>query len=162
MSKDGLQEPSRPGPGSKNELERREALIKLGKYTAYAAPILIATVTSAQALTLSGAPSPSPGPAPSPGPSPSPGPVSDIRLKRDIQQLGRSADGIGIYRYKYLWSDTSYVGVMAQEVAAIEPEAISSGPDGYLRVDYTRLGLSLQTWDQWRRRPNSRRSAAAA
>jgi len=55
-------EPKQPEPGSKNEIERREALIKLGKYTAYAAPILIATVTSAQATTFSGAPSPSPAP----------------------------------------------------------------------------------------------------
>jgi hypothetical protein len=156
MSKDGLQDPNQPEQGSKDALERREALIKLGKYTAYAAPLLIATVTSAQALTISGAPSPSPGPAPSPAPV-----SSDIRQKRDIEQLGRSADGIGIYRYKYLWSDTSYVGVMAQEVATVEPEAISSGADGYLRVDYARLGLSLLTWDQWRRRPNSRLAAAA-
>jgi hypothetical protein len=151
MSKDGLQDPNQAEQGSKDALERREALIKLGKYTAYAAPLLIATVTSAQATTISGAPSPSPGPAP----------FSDIRVKRNIEPLGRSADGIEIYRYKYLWSDTSYVGVMAQEVATIEPEAISTGPDGYLRVDYARLGLSLLTWDEWRRRPNSRLAAEA-
>jgi hypothetical protein len=23
------------------------------------------------------------------------------------------------------------------------------GDDGYLRVDYARIGLRLQTWDQW-------------
>ncbi len=38
------------------DLRRREALIKLGKYTAYATPILLATVTVAQAA--SGTPSP--------------------------------------------------------------------------------------------------------
>jgi hypothetical protein len=38
------------------DLQRREALIKLGKYTAYATPILLATVTVAQAA--SGTPSP--------------------------------------------------------------------------------------------------------
>jgi len=38
---------------------------------------------------------------------------------------------------------------MAQEVATVVPEAVSSGRDGYLRVDYGRLGLTMQTWDQW-------------
>jgi hypothetical protein len=38
---------------------------------------------------------------------------------------------------------------MAQEVAAIEPDAVVSGPDGFLRVDYARLGMRLRTWDEW-------------
>jgi hypothetical protein len=29
------------------------------------------------------------------------------------------------------------------------PEAVRRGTDGYLRVDYARLGLRAQTWDQW-------------
>jgi hypothetical protein len=33
--------------------------------------------------------------------------------------------------------------------AAVKPEAVLRGADGYLRVDYARLGLRLQTWDQW-------------
>src|SRR4029077_157238 len=74
---------------------------------------------------------------------------SDIRLKRDIAQGGELDSGINLYRYRYLWSDTIYVGVMAQEVAAVKPEAVLRGADGYLRVDYARLGLRLQTWDQW-------------
>jgi hypothetical protein len=45
------------------DVQRREALIKLGKYTAYATPILLATVTAAQAVS---APAPSPPPAPAP------------------------------------------------------------------------------------------------
>jgi Chaperone of endosialidase len=71
--------------------------------------------------------------------------ASDIRLKRDIDLLGRRGDGLGIYRYRYLWSDTAYVGVMAQEVAEIAPEAVQRGSDGFLRVDYGRLGLQLRT-----------------
>ena len=74
---------------------------------------------------------------------------SDIRLKRDITQVGELDSGITLYSYRYLWSDTTYVGVMAQEVAAVKPEAVLRGADGYLRVDYRRLGLRLQTWDQW-------------
>jgi len=77
------------------------------------------------------------------------GQASDIRLKRDITQVGEVDSGINLYRYRYLWSDTVYVGVMAQEVAAVKPDAVLRGADGYLRVDYARLGLRLQTWDQW-------------
>jgi hypothetical protein len=29
------------------------------------------------------------------------------------------------------------------------PAAVVRGPDSYLRVDYGRLGLRLQTWDEW-------------
>ena len=78
-----------------------------------------------------------------------PPPPSDIRLKRDIAQVGELDSGVGLYRYRYLWSDTIYVGVMAQEVAAVKPDSVLRGADGYLRVDYRRLGLRLQTWDQW-------------
>jgi outer membrane immunogenic protein len=70
--------------------------------------------------------------------------VSDVRLKRDVTLVGRRDDGIGIYRYKYLWSDTVYVGVLAQEVALAHPEAVVRDPlNGYLGVDYGRLGLHL-------------------
>jgi hypothetical protein len=75
---------------------------------------------------------------------------SDMRLKRDIAPIGQLPDGLEPYRYRYLWSDQMYVGVMAQEVAAIEPAAVVRGADGYLRVSYARLGLRLQTWQQWR------------
>ena len=74
---------------------------------------------------------------------------SDIRLKRDIVEMTRLDNGIGLYRYRYIWSDQLYVGVMAQEVAEIVPDAVARDADGYLRVDYVRLGLNLQTWDEW-------------
>jgi opacity protein-like surface antigen len=75
--------------------------------------------------------------------------VSDVRLKRDIALLGRLDDGLGLYSYRYLWSDTVYVGVMAQEVAAAMPDAVVTGEDGYLRVDYGKLGLRLRTLAEW-------------
>ena len=75
--------------------------------------------------------------------------ISDIRLKRDIAGLGELSNGLHLYRYRYLWSDTVYVGVMAQEVSAIAPDAVIQGSDGYLRVDYSRLGLEFLTWDEW-------------
>jgi len=75
--------------------------------------------------------------------------ISDIRLKRDIVQVSRLDNGLGLYRDRYKWSDQVYVGVMAQEVALVRPDAVIQGTDGYLRVDYSRLGLRLMTWDEW-------------
>jgi outer membrane immunogenic protein len=76
--------------------------------------------------------------------------LSDIRLKRDIALVGRRDDGLGLYSFRYLWSDTVYVGVMAQEVALVHPDAIVRGDlDDYLRVDYGRIGLRLMTLSEW-------------
>jgi hypothetical protein len=75
---------------------------------------------------------------------------SDIRLKHDVKLVGRRDDGLGLYSYRYLWSDTVYVGVMAQEVALRHPDAVVRGAlDDYLRVDYGRLGMSLMTLSDW-------------
>jgi hypothetical protein len=111
--------------------KRREALARLAKYTAPAMLALLASPEDAGAgVTTSRV-------------------TSDIRLKRDIGPLNQCADGINLYRFRYLWSDTVHVGVMAQEVAATRPDAVRQGPDGYLRVDYGRLGLRMRTWDEW-------------
>lgn len=70
--------------------------------------------------------------------------ISDVRLKRDVALVGRRSDGLGLYRFRYLWSDEVFVGVMAQEVALILPDAVRRDPlTGYLGVDYGRLGLTL-------------------
>jgi hypothetical protein len=68
---------------------------------------------------------------------------SDIRLKHDISLLGMIADGLGLYKYRYLWSDVVYIGVMAQEVIKVIPEAVSVDNDGYLLVDYAKVGIPL-------------------
>jgi hypothetical protein len=84
------------------------------------------------------------------GPMRSSAVMSDVRLKHDIVRVGSLDNGLSLYRYRYLWSDTEYVGVMAQEVALIRADAVEHGEDGYLRVNYARLGLRLQTWGEWR------------
>jgi hypothetical protein len=81
---------------------------------------------------------------------------SDIRLKRDIEFIGRLENRLRLYRYRYLWSDTEYVGVMAQEVAAVVPDAVVRGRNGYLHVDYGRLGLNFMTWEEWLASPGER------
>ena len=47
-------------------------------------------------------------------------------------------------------SDQAYVGVMAQEVQMVLPEAVGRGADGYLRVNYDKVGVRFQTWEAWR------------
>jgi Protein of unknown function (DUF3300) len=74
---------------------------------------------------------------------------SDIALKHDIVQLGYLANGLGYYRFSYLGSSKAYVGVMAQEVQRVMPQAVTRGSDGYLRVYYDRLGLKLRTYSDW-------------
>jgi hypothetical protein len=76
---------------------------------------------------------------------------SDIQLKEDIVLLGQLANGLELYRFRYKGSDhTTYVGVMAQEVQKIAPDAVHRGRDGYLTVDYDRIGVKFQTWREWR------------
>jgi len=74
---------------------------------------------------------------------------SDIRLKRDVEPVGRLQNGLTLYRFRYLRSEALFVGVMAQEVLAVDPLAVITGEDGFFRVDYRRLGLRMMTWDEW-------------
>lgn len=74
---------------------------------------------------------------------------SDVALKHDIVLLGHLANGLGYYRFSYLGSDKAYVGVMAQEVEQVMPDAVSRGSDGYLRVYYDKLGLKFRTYRDW-------------
>jgi hypothetical protein len=75
---------------------------------------------------------------------------SDIRLKEDITPLMQLGNGLELYRFRYKGSDrTLYVGVMAQEVQRINPDAVFRNPDGYLVVDYDRIRLKFMTWQEW-------------
>jgi len=72
-----------------------------------------------------------------------------VRLKHDIRIIGRLDNGIGLYRFIYNGGDKVYVGVLAQEVQAVMPEAVMRGRDGYLRVFYEKLGLRFENYDEW-------------
>src|SRR5882724_1503846 len=74
---------------------------------------------------------------------------SDIALKHDVVLLGHLANGLGYYRFSYLGSSKPYVGVIAQEVQSLVPEAVTSGSDGYLQVYYEKLGLRLRSYSDW-------------
>lgn len=64
--------------------------------------------------------------------------LSDSRLKRDIRKIGKLRNGINVYLFRYKWSDVPTIGVMAQEVLGIIPEAVTK-VGAYLAVDYAKL-----------------------
>jgi hypothetical protein len=74
---------------------------------------------------------------------------SDMRLKHDITLLGYLDSGIGFYRFIYNGGEKAYVGVLAQEVQAVMPQAATRDRDGYLRVFYDKLGVPFQSYQHW-------------
>ena len=71
--------------------------------------------------------------------------MSDIRLKTEIKRVGELENGIPVYRWKWtneakkIVGDQGTLGVLAQEILNIMPEAVSIGSDGYYQVDYGRV-----------------------
>ena len=65
------------------------------------------------------------------------GTFSDRRLKSNIVRLGTHPIGIGIYEYDIFGG--RQIGVMAQELMEVMPDAVQEHPSGYLMVDYGRL-----------------------
>ena len=65
---------------------------------------------------------------------------SDIRLKTNIEFIGKSPSNINIYRFSYIGNPTKYVGVMAHEV----PWASEKHSNGYLMVDYDKLDVEFK------------------
>ena len=127
---------------------KRATLSRLIKGTAFVAPIVVSfamdgLVIPTHAVANSAAP-------------------SDRRLKTGVARVATLSSGVGLYRFKYLWDATEYVGVMAQEVQEIVPAAVVEGADGFLRVDYAKLGLEMQTYADWQKRELSRLQQRAA
>ena len=68
---------------------------------------------------------------------------SDIRMKEDIEQVGVSPNGHKIYEFNYIGKPTRYRGVMAQEVAKIDPMAVGI-MNGYLAVNYGKIDVDME------------------
>lgn len=70
---------------------------------------------------------------------------SDIRMKENIKQVHWLPNGLPVYEYEYkpefkdLAGHGKHIGVMAQEVAQVVPEAVSMQDNGYMMVDYAKL-----------------------
>jgi hypothetical protein len=61
---------------------------------------------------------------------------SDRRLKRDIIDTGiRLMNGLKLYSYRYLWDAAERIGVMADEVRKVVPQAVIN-INGYDAVNY--------------------------
>lgn len=77
--------------------------------------------------------------------------ASDIRLKRDIHLLATLDDGMKIYSFRYLWSTTTYVGVMAQDLLENPAwrDAVVSQANGFYAVNYAMLGLRMASLNEW-------------
>lgn len=67
--------------------------------------------------------------------------LSDRRLKTDLVEIGRHALGFPVYAFKFIWDAACWhIGVIAQEVAEILPNAVVIDPESqFLAVDYARL-----------------------
>jgi len=63
---------------------------------------------------------------------------SDSRLKKIIKRVGE-AQGIPLYLFKYLGSNTEHIGPIAQEVQKIRPDLVKRHQNGYLMVNYKLL-----------------------
>lgn len=63
---------------------------------------------------------------------------SDRRLKTNIQRISTRPDGLGVYQFEYIWGGGKHIGLMAQEVLGIYPDAVGS-VGGYYTVDYSRV-----------------------
>lgn len=64
--------------------------------------------------------------------------ASDRRLKTNINLIGQRPDGLNLYSYDYIWGQPA-VGVMADEVAVLRPEALGPVVGGYATVNYGAL-----------------------
>lgn len=60
---------------------------------------------------------------------------SDRRLKEDIEQVGTLFDGTPVYRYRYIGHQPFMIGLMAQDIEKITPEAVHE-INGFKAVDY--------------------------
>jgi len=69
---------------------------------------------------------------------------SDIRLKTDIREVGRTVHNLPLYRFSYIDRKGRFEGVMAQDVLNTLPDAVSIAKDGYFRVNYQMLGIEMK------------------
>ena len=70
---------------------------------------------------------------------------SDAAIKENIRKIGVLDNGLNLYKFEYqapykdTWGHGEHIGVMAQEVEQIIPEAVSVHPDGYKLVNYSMI-----------------------
>jgi len=65
---------------------------------------------------------------------------SDIRLKENVELIGKSPSNINIYKFNYKDSPTTYQGAMAHEV----PWASVKHSNGYMMIDYNQIDVDFK------------------
>ena len=65
---------------------------------------------------------------------------SDIRLKENVELIGKSPSNINIYKFNYKYNPTTYQGAMAHEV----PWASVKHSNGYMMVDYNQIDVEFK------------------
>lgn len=68
---------------------------------------------------------------------------SDARLKENIEHIGEE-NGYPIYKFNYInIPEKTYIGVMAQDVISINPQAVSES-EGFMNVNYDMIGVTMR------------------
>jgi hypothetical protein len=83
-------------------------------------------------------------PVSKPGMNSGSGGFSDIRLKENIKNIGKSDLGINIYEWNYINDNIKYKGVIAQELLGTKFEKSLSIKEGFYWVDYTNLDVKFE------------------
>lgn len=63
------------------------------------------------------------------------GKLSDRRAKQDIEKVGELHDGLPVYKYRYIGDNVFQIGLMAQDVEKVNPDAVGEW-SGFKTVDY--------------------------
>ena len=69
---------------------------------------------------------------------------SDIRLKENVELIGKSPSNINIYKFNYKNIPITYQGAMAHEV----PWASVKHDNGYMMIDYSKIDVELKEWQK--------------
>lgn len=65
---------------------------------------------------------------------------SDRRLKTNITAIGQHRSGVSLYTWDWVDGSGAGLGVMADELAQVRPDAVSVAADGFQRVNYSAIG----------------------
>ena len=63
-------------------------------------------------------------------------PWSDARLKKEISRVGILDNGLPVYAFRYKSGGPIQIGLMAQDVLHVHPDAVLTAPDGMMAVNY--------------------------
>lgn len=61
---------------------------------------------------------------------------SDARIKENLRPVGQLFNGLTVYAFNFPGENITRIGLVAQEVQQVVPEAVSQSDEGLLMVDY--------------------------